>query len=67
MMCILLGAPILQPLIGWILKLQQTPGAQGISTNFTIHDYHIAFAVFPLGLILALIALSYIHDKTKQH
>lgn len=67
MMCILLGAPILQPLIGWLLKLQLTLSYTGGSENFTVDNYRIAFTVFPVGLLLALVCLFYVRDQSHQH
>lgn len=49
MMCIIIGSPILQPLIGWILHAQK---------NVTLMAYQNALLVFPCALFIAsLLAL----------
>jgi MFS family permease len=45
MMCILIGSPVLQPLIGWILS---------IHTSSSLSAYHHALSVIPLSLVIAL-------------
>lgn len=60
MMCIVFGAPLMQPLIGWLLKIQHTP---------SIHAYQLAFAVLPMGLLGALLCVIFIReiDSTSPH
>jgi MFS family permease len=45
MMCILIGAPLLQPLIGWLLHLH---------ARTSLHAYHEALLVIPVSLVIAL-------------
>jgi sugar phosphate permease len=64
MMCILIGAPIFQPLIGWILKRQEGDTLQMGIRYLTPHNYEVAFIILPLGLLLALISLIFIRGKS---
>ncbi len=65
MMCILLGAPIVQPFIGWLLKIQQGSHLNGITANFSINDYRTAFIIFPVGILIALLSLHFIRENSK--
>lgn len=64
MLAILFGAPILQPIIGLLLKLQTTH-AYKQADMFSIHNYQIAFLPMFVGLLIAFISLYYIHDQKK--
>jgi MFS family permease len=57
MMCILMGSPILQPLIGVFLHIQQ---------DSSWHAYQNAFIVIPIGLFLALILAYFVKDKFED-
>ncbi len=62
MMCILLGAPLVQPLIGWLLQHMHNYLLVDIS-SFTVQNYQWAFSILPLGLLLALFSAIFISDK----
>ena len=51
-LCIILGAPILQPLIGYLLELNKS--GRITDGSFSVADYRIAFSVLPIILIAAL-------------
>lgn len=57
MMCILLGAPVLQPLIGWILEHHSS------SKIYTLADYQFALTVLPLSLIFAWVITFLLKDS----
>lgn len=65
MMCILFGAPILQPLIGYLLQssghMQIVDGVQ----RYTLTDYQWAFLVFPCCFILAMMSLLGISNQSS--
>lgn len=65
MMCILFGAPIFQPLIGGLLKSQQTQ--ENLTMPFSIHEYHIAFIVLPVGLFIAFMSTFLIREKKHDY
>lgn len=61
MMCILFGAPLMQPLIG---KLLEGQGAQISNfSGFTAQNYQAAFSIIPIGLIIAFISIFFIREK----
>jgi len=51
-LCIILGAPILQPLIGYLLELNKSGRVTGVL--FSVSDYRMALSVLPITLIVAL-------------
>jgi len=57
LMCILIGAPVLQPLIGWILntELTMSPAHQAL-------DYQYALSVLPISLFIGLILAFFIKE-----
>ena len=48
MLCIVIGAPLLQPISGWLLELHHDG------------DYHLALSVFPMALALGLLVILFI-------
>ena len=56
MIAMLIGAPVMQPVIGWLLQSLQQSDSAGICVSSTLQAYQ--YALLPLlgGLILALIA-----------
>lgn len=62
MMCIAMGAPVLQPLIGWLLKFEDPDAVSTKEILFSIHDYHYAFAIIPIVFILGLICVFFIKE-----
>ncbi|MDO8953514.1 MAG: MFS transporter [Gammaproteobacteria bacterium] len=58
MVCIVLGAPVLQPLIGWIL-VRSSHGATGLS----FVNYQDALIPLPVFLLLAFLVALWIKDK----
>jgi len=63
MMCLLLGAPILQPLIGWILRQQSIATVSTGMHDFNLHAYHLAFLPVIIILFLGLIPLYFIGEN----
>ncbi len=55
MMCILIGSPLLQPLIGFLIQDQALH-----QLHYSVHDYQVAFLVFPICLIVALCLIPWI-------
>ncbi len=76
-MCVMLGAIILQPMVGWILDwcfikrngsklpIDMLQSSQ-ISVLYTAEDYQVAMAVIPIGLFLASI-LAFFLKETHAH
>ncbi len=62
MMCIAMGAPVLQPLIGWLLKFEDPDVVSTKEILFSIHDYHYAFSIIPLVFILGLVCVFFIKE-----
>lgn len=50
MMCIIIGAPLLQPVIGALLKYLHPA-----NINYSANDYRTALMLLPLGLVIALL------------
>jgi MFS family permease len=55
MMCILIGSPILQPLIGWILSTH---------TTSSLSAYHQALSVIPFSLVVAFILAYFVQERS---
>ncbi len=53
MMCILIGSPVLQPSIGWILNLHH---------EVTVHAYQHAFMIIPVSMIGAVILAFFVRE-----
>ncbi len=62
MMCILLGAPFLTPLVSLLLKLSASSHQV---TDFSTNSYTIALSVLPFSFSLALVVLFWIHDPRR--
>lgn len=61
-LCILLGAPLLQPLIGGLLRYEDPAALSTHDILYSIHDYHVAFITIPLVLVLALACTPFIKE-----
>jgi len=55
MMCILIGAPVLQPLIGWLLEYNWQGQMVDAAVHYTTLDYQFALTSLPVCLVLALL------------
>ncbi len=62
MMCIIIGSPILQPFIGYMLDLNGSGKARGGVATLSVHDYVTALSVLPLCLLGALIVSYFIKE-----
>jgi len=65
MLCILFGAPILQPLIGYLLKIQGDVVANG-TRNYTLDDYQYALIPLPICLVLAFLLAFFVREKDPE-
>jgi len=66
MLAILFGAPILQPLIGWLLMFFYD-GSAGAGTDiFTLQTYQFALALFPLCFLMAMVLVFFIRETNCQ-
>lgn len=55
MLCIAFGAPILQPLIGALLKWSASPESYSKLKAYSLHDYNVALSPLPICLFIAFI------------
>ena len=64
MMCILVGAPLLQPLIGFILR-QNWTGQVGTNGEqiFSLHAYHYALATVLVCIGLSVLLLFFLKEE----
>lgn len=62
MMCILLGAPLLTPLVSLLLKMSASSHQL---SDFSTASYTMALSVLPLSFLLALVVLFWIHDPVR--
>ncbi len=61
---IMLGGLIIQPTIGYVLKLLEN--TNNISTlSFNINNFQIAMAIIPISLIISIILIFYIEETYK--
>lgn len=56
MMSIVLGAPLLQPFIAWVLR-------QHTQLPYTVRDYQFALTLLPISLVFALLLICFMQDK----
>lgn len=66
MMAILIGSPILQPLIGKLLELDWDKKSINGVQIFHVTDYQISLSVLPICLLLALLVLIFICETNCQ-
>lgn len=66
MLCIAFGAPILQPLIGALLKWSANPAAYGKLKAYSLHDYNIALIPLPVCLFIAFILAFFAKEGPKE-
>ncbi|CAN5334502.1 MFS transporter [soil metagenome] len=64
MMCIALGAPLVQPLIGWVLH-RSDHSNDITNTIFSISSYQTAFITLPICLTLALLITFFIREPNR--
>lgn len=60
LLSIILGAPLLQPLIGYLLELNSN--GQTLPNLFPLYDYKIALAVLPACVFIALILSFFVKE-----
>ncbi len=63
------GGAVFQPVVGWLLDLGWDGTKVAGVPQYSLHNYHMAFLVLPLGYVLALLLLCFIKDsygKQKQ-
>ena len=59
MLCMISGI-LMQPFMGYIL--QSCSGNNGITKPFTVTDYHYAFMIVPISLLIALLIVFFMRD-----
>lgn len=67
MLCIIFGAPLFQPLIGFLLKWSTECEPINRLKIYTKHDYTIALTILPLSLLIALILSFFIKEEKTSH
>jgi len=65
MLCIIFGAPVLQPLIGALLTWSTDTAINGKLKAYNMHDYTIALSPLPLCLLIAFILAFFIKENAK--
>ncbi len=66
MLCIAFGAPIFQPLIGFLLKLSTELEPINRLKIYTKNDYIVALTVLPISLLLALIISFFVKEDQQS-
>ena len=66
MLCIAFGAPILQPLIGALLKWSADASITGKMKTYVIHDYSFALLPLPLSLLLAFFLAFFVKENVES-
>ncbi len=65
MLCLAIGAPIMQPLIGFLLKWSTNSEPINRLKIYIDHDYTVALTILPLSLLIAFI-ISFFVKEEKQ-
>lgn len=63
MLSIIFGAPLLQPMIGWLLKWVSDTSITGKIKTYAVSDYSIALLPIPIYLLLACLLALCIKEK----
>lgn len=66
MLCILFGAPLYQPLIGYILKETADVETMQKIRLYTPDEFSVALSVLPLSLFIAFVLSLFIKDKNRR-
>lgn len=66
MLCIAFGAPIFQPLIGFLLKLSTNLEPINRVKIYTKHDFTVALTVLPISLVVALIFSFFVKEDQRS-
>lgn len=66
MLCIAIGAPILQPLIGFLLKWSSDSEQMNRLKVYTHHDYSVALSVIPICLLIAFILSFFVVEAPQS-
>ena len=66
MLCIIFGAPLLQPLIGALLTWSTNTAINGKLKAYNMHDYTIALSPLPLCLLIAFILAFFIKENVES-
>ena len=66
MLCIAFGAPIFQPLIGFLLKLSTNLEPINRVKIYTKHDFTVALTVLPVSLVVALIFSFFVKEDQRS-
>lgn len=62
MMCILIGAPVLQPVIGWLIHFNASKELATATINYGNTDYRIALSALPIALVLSIVNVFFIKE-----
>ncbi len=65
MFSIIFGAPLLQPLIGYLLKHQSKTGKIGLK-SYHLEDYHSAFIPLFVSIIFSIVVVLFIKEKDNK-
>jgi len=66
MLCIAIGAPILQPLIGFLLKWNAQGRGFENPTVYSFADYSVALTPLPICLALSFIVALFVKETSPQ-
>ena len=66
MLCLAFGAPVFQPLIGFLMKLSTDLEPINRVKIYTNHDFTVALTVLPISLILAFILSFFIKEDQQS-
>lgn len=66
MLCIAFGAPILQPLIGYLLKYHTIHAPQAHIGVYDLPDYQIALSPLPICLFLAFLLAFFVRERSPE-
>ena len=66
MLCIAIGAPIMQPLIGFLLKWSSSCAPIHRINIYTRHDFAVALGVIPLSLLVSFILSFFVARDPKK-
>lgn len=56
----MISAPLMQPLVGYLVDLQATPGAEHV---YHIQDYQLGLSIIPAGLLVASVLVFLLPEK----
>jgi MFS family permease len=65
MMCIIIGAPFIQPFIGFVLEGVAHERIGGYILQYNLHDYNWALSCLPISIVISLFMILFLKERKR--